>query len=342
VARKKSSRSGKCNFVENVRSDLTGYASLLGESFSARIDMLERVIQSSHYPSLGRYKERLLARVIRDSVPRNIEVGTGFILFPHENLSPAGGSQHYDPLNQSAFSISRQCDILIYDVSDVPPVFRDEDFVIIRPEAVRAVIEVKGSLTYKELYSILESFYDFGIKWKTTQLFYKKSRQALTKTPSLYAMAWKVRSTKNGRTETNPATIRQKIADFYKTQLELKDHNGFPTINKLLVYNEFEIQRCIETNFAQSDSAISLGWRSTDGRFVRFDSQGNTYRDKDRTISSLIGNLHYDISLQNFNRFFSYTDEIRNESLILYKDSGFSSWIDDLEKDPLFRFSDTV
>jgi hypothetical protein len=128
----------------SARSDLTGYAALLGESFSTRVDLLERVIRGSHYPSLGRYKERLLARLIREYIPRSCEVGTGFVLFPHEDDSPAGGEQYHDPLNQSAFAISRQCDLIVFDSNSVPPVFRDEDFVVVRPEAVRGIIEVKG------------------------------------------------------------------------------------------------------------------------------------------------------------------------------------------------------
>ena len=72
-----------------------------------------------------------------------MEVGTGFVMFPHEDPNPPGGPDLYDPLNQSAYSVSRQCDILIYDVARFPPVFRDGEFVVVRPEAVRAVIEVR-------------------------------------------------------------------------------------------------------------------------------------------------------------------------------------------------------
>jgi hypothetical protein len=129
------------------RTDLTGYAALFGESLSSKVDLLGRLIGDAHYPSLGRYKERLLADAIRGFLPRAVEVGTGFVLFPHADPNPPGGPDFHDPLNQSAYSISRQCDILVYDSTRYPVVFRDGDFVVIRPEAVRAVIEVKGSLS---------------------------------------------------------------------------------------------------------------------------------------------------------------------------------------------------
>ena len=136
--RPKSPKSVKPSNPSQAKSDLTGYAALLGESFSARVDLLERVIQGSHYPSLGRYKERLLSKLISDYIPRSCEVGTGFVLFPHEDANPAGGAENHDPLNKSAFAISRQCDLLVFDSNSVPPVVRDEDFVVVRPEAVRA------------------------------------------------------------------------------------------------------------------------------------------------------------------------------------------------------------
>lgn len=126
-----------------THADLTGYAALFGESLTSKVDLLGRLLGDSHYPSLGQYKERLLADAIRGFLPRTVEVGTGFVMFPHADMNPPAGGQFYDPLNHSAFSMSRQCDILIYDVAKYPAVFRDRDFIVIRPEAVRAVIEVK-------------------------------------------------------------------------------------------------------------------------------------------------------------------------------------------------------
>lgn len=154
-------------------ADLTGYAALFGESLTSKVDLLGRLIGGSHYPSLGQYKERLLADAIRDFLPRTVEVGTGFVMFPHADMNPPAGGQFYDPLNHSAFSMSRQCDILVYDIAKYPAIFRDRDFVVIRPEAVRAAIEVKGSLNRREVLSALTSCHDFANKWRITQLFYR-------------------------------------------------------------------------------------------------------------------------------------------------------------------------
>jgi hypothetical protein len=163
-----------------TRADLTGYAALFGEGLTAKVDLLGRLLGDSHYPSPGQYKERLLADAIRGFLPRTVEVGTGFVMFPHADMEPPGGGRFHDPLNQSAFSMSRQCDILVYDVAKYPAIFRDRDFVIVRPEAVRAVIEVKGMLSRREVLSTLTSFQDFAVKWRTTQLFYREMHVALT------------------------------------------------------------------------------------------------------------------------------------------------------------------
>lgn len=87
------------------------------------------------------------------------------------------GPKWFDPLNMSAHVLSKQCDILVYDASSFPVIFRDEDFVVPRPESVKAVIEVKDSLSKKEVASCLEGILDFGKKWRECQLFYKNHSQ---------------------------------------------------------------------------------------------------------------------------------------------------------------------
>lgn len=63
--------------------DLTSYTGMIGESFSSHIDRLSRIIRDAHEPSLGSYKERLLAEAIRSFIPKKYSVGTGFVLFPN-------------------------------------------------------------------------------------------------------------------------------------------------------------------------------------------------------------------------------------------------------------------
>jgi hypothetical protein len=313
------------------RSDLTGFAALLGESLSSRVDLLERLLRGAHYPSLGQYKERLLADTIRNFLPGSVEVGTGFVLFPHTDEDRAD-SEFYDPLNQSAYSVSRQCDLLIYDLARYPPIFRDRDFVVVRPEAVRAVIEVKGSISTPELRSALASFHDFGLKWRTTQQFYIDHHQTTTPTPGMHIVAWDRQRRKGGRAIVTPKRLAAEVASFYQKNVSIESADGYPFLDQLLIYNECEISAV--HGFVGADTIedaakltaepeFTFGWQTLDGRFTRIDGSGELYRDRDRTIASLLASLHINVGTDDdFNRFFSYTDEVRYRGLPAYEFAG--------------------
>jgi hypothetical protein len=305
----------------STRSDLTGFAALLGESFAARIDLLTQVLQSAHYPSLGTYKERLLSETIKNYLPKSMEVGTGFVMFPHEDVDPPGGLDVHDYLNRSAFTISRQCDILVFDANTYPPVFRDGDFVVVRPESVRAVIEVKSTLRLTEVNKIVQSFVDFGRKWKTTQKFYSSHHQKNSPMPLLASVIWGTGNSSSKQKSANITLVRKTISSEYAKYVGKEELDNFPLLDSLMIYNEAEIRNTF--TFA-ADKTLKLGWFSTDGRFRRFNKQNEIYRDKDRTIASLLANLHLYTARESFNRFFSYMDETRDETILPYRHHGYS------------------
>jgi hypothetical protein len=219
----------------------------------------------------------------------------------------------HDPLNQSAYSVSRQCDILVYDVARFPPIFRDRDFVVIRPEAVRAVKEVKGSLPIKSARDALDSFHDFARKWRETQLFYLQHAQSTSPAPGLFVMGWEIKRDKLGRTTTTPARLRKPVADFYKVNVQQSEVDGYPFLQKLLIYNEAEIFAVYGGELGENPK-LSFGWSSSDGCFARVDNDGKLFRDRDRTVASLLASLHWIINKEDFNRFFSYVDEVKRQA----------------------------
>jgi hypothetical protein len=315
------------------RTDLTGYAALFGESLSSKVDLLERLIGDVHYPSLGLYKERLLADAIRGFLPRTVEVGTGFVMFPHADVNPPGGVQFHDPLNQSAYSMSRQCDILVYDVARYPAVFRDGEFVVIRPEAVRAVIEVKGSLSIQQTREALSSFHDFAVKWRETQLFYRKQYVPVTPRPPLIVMAWSIARDAAGRHKTTPSAVCKAIAKFYAENVQLSEVDGYPFLEQLLIHNEAQIIGSVQVTPKGEGLANHFGWSCWDGRFARFQN-GSVIRGQDRTIASLLASLHWAIAEEDFNRFFSNLDEVKDQSALSYEYSCSSrAWSDLCESD---------
>lgn len=79
----------------------------------------------SHWPTDGESKEVALRSVLRRHLPQSVIVGRGFIVGPQ--------------------SSSTQIDVLVVDASK-PTLFREGDLLIVTPDAVMAVIEVKTKL----------------------------------------------------------------------------------------------------------------------------------------------------------------------------------------------------
>jgi len=310
--------------TNSMRADLTGYASLLGDAFAHKIDLLTKLIQGAHYPSVGRYKERLLARMISQFIPDGFRVGTGFVLFPVERTA----GHDVDPLNMAEHRISRECDIIVYDSRSSPAIFQDDDFVVLRPESVRAVVEVKGSLDSRGLSSVLESFYDFGEKWQTCQQFYRARNQEMVPRPMLACTAWAMVTDSKGRPCLNGTGIRKRIAAFYKRKLMSSSLSGFPVLTSLSVYSDYEVHL---SGWGDSADTIRTGWFTGQGRFIRFDENGKPYLDGDRTVASLLAGIQYRLG-GNFNRFFSYVDETRRTDVLPHKDQGFEPWLDDMHR----------
>lgn len=309
-------------------ADLTSYAALLGDSFSSKINLLTQIVQGAHYPSIGRYKERLLSKAIAEYIPRGFEVGTGFVLFPTEQSFEGEIPKGFDPLNMSAHVLSRQCDIIIYDANSFPIIFRDDDFVVVRPESVKSIIEVKGSLSPQEITSCLEGIIDFSKKWRECQVFYKEHGQECVARPSMYVMAWDFARRENGSPKTNGTKIRRQIVEFYRKNVDPLKCAGFPMLDKLFVYKECEISHCGWIGEHEGELIAKDGWHTASGQFIGLNDDGDFYRSSDRTIASLLAGIHYSLG-GNFNRFFSYAKEMHREEVIPYEHEGFDFWTDE-------------
>lgn len=97
-------------------------------------DRVRNLIGNANWAEEGRYKEAILRRLIRQYLPSNLEIGTGFIV---------SNSDHINGQNEI---VSNQIDLIIYE-GKTPVIFREGDFVILTESAVRGVIEVKSNLT---------------------------------------------------------------------------------------------------------------------------------------------------------------------------------------------------
>lgn len=97
------------------------------KSLQAELEGIKNRIRNlvTHYPTDGAFKEAALRSVLRRHLPDTVFVGRGFIVTPDE--------------------CSSEIDILIVD-SSKPTLFRDGELLIVTPDAVRAIAEVKTSL----------------------------------------------------------------------------------------------------------------------------------------------------------------------------------------------------
>ena len=100
----------------------------------------------------------------------------------------------------------------------------------------------------------------------------------------------------------------------------------------MLVHNEYEITELIHLH---GSTHWESGWNIAGGKFVRVAPDGSLYRDKDRTIATLLAAIHWDVGRDDFNRYFSYMDEIKqHESELPYEHRGFSAaWSGDFGDD---------
>ena len=97
----------------------------------------EMKIKIQHNLEDGKYREYLVKRILAKIVPSKYEITNGFVIDSENNKSD-------------------EMDIIIYDKSYVPPFF-DETYTIVPIESVIAVIQVKTTLTWDQLYSSIDN-----------------------------------------------------------------------------------------------------------------------------------------------------------------------------------------
>ncbi|WP_421234649.1 DUF6602 domain-containing protein [Aeromonas enteropelogenes] len=119
-----------------MKDDISSFFSSHSHELKSKMKRLDFLVGRDHWLSVGNYKEELLRCLLKQLLPKKYEVSTGFIL----SLDGDG--------NQIK---SKQQDIIIWNSNEYAAIFRDGDFVIIPPEACRALIEVKSTLTNQTL-----------------------------------------------------------------------------------------------------------------------------------------------------------------------------------------------
>lgn len=124
---------------------LAHFHSVEAETLRLRYRQVEDLIGAGHHSaSEGDYCEDLLRSFLRAALPGRFSVDTGFVSSATAAGLPEEGS------------VSPQLDIIIHDATDHAPLFRSGEFVVVLPDAVAGIIEVKKRLTSGELKDALE------------------------------------------------------------------------------------------------------------------------------------------------------------------------------------------
>jgi hypothetical protein len=100
----------------------------------SKANIVRNIIGGQHWLSDGVYKEKVVRDTFKLAITKQYEVSHGFIVTP----SKTPGAQ---------YDISNQLDLVIYDPLLAPPIFSDDDFVIILAGTAKVVIEIKSSLS---------------------------------------------------------------------------------------------------------------------------------------------------------------------------------------------------
>ena len=113
-----------------MESDFVKYHQNLSVEFMAIQDQIRHLIGDSHWLTDGEHKEAILRKVLRNRLSDTVRVGRGFFC---DDSGP-----------------SNQSDIMITDTGS-PTLFRDGDLVIVTPDCVKAIIEVKTKITTRSM-----------------------------------------------------------------------------------------------------------------------------------------------------------------------------------------------
>jgi len=98
-----------------------------------------RVFVTRQNATIGTLTETALREFLREHLPESIGVAQGFVLADEGTLSP-------------------QLDIILYDLHRHAPVYRLHDIVIVRPDAVLSVVEVKTTITKQIMHGAVRYF----------------------------------------------------------------------------------------------------------------------------------------------------------------------------------------
>jgi hypothetical protein len=294
---------------------------MVGDEFAFRVDRLAQLIGKAHEPSVGGYKEALLRATVAEFIPKRYSVGHGFVVFTGKSSSNDYTSDDVDLWNLKEHYVSQQLDLIVYDEYNFPPILRYDSFVVLRPESVRAIVEVKGYATAEVVKDVVNSCIDFAKKWSEYKRYRESWEGEPLHIPGLQAMAWAPYVSPSGKVDCDGSCVRRIVVNTYRECLspELLNAPDFLLLNAFYLYNDFVVLRCCYSN----ESTTGRGYATRRGRLVRYDDSNNPVCAGDGTIASLLAQIH--LSLETpFNPDFSYVDQSMSDNKFRHPCTGIT------------------
>lgn len=152
-----SARKKKNNIdtIDKQTDSFLQFHSNEAKSILEKFRNIEVLIGTNHHnPSDGYHCEILLKEHLRKQLPKRYSVDTGFICNWPIEIDSQGKP---DNSKKKGFSVSPQIDIIIHDEYQYPPIYRTGDYVVVLPDSVKAVIEVKKELNSSNFRSALKN-----------------------------------------------------------------------------------------------------------------------------------------------------------------------------------------
>lgn len=103
--------------------DFLPYLQTIAGELAAVKDRVRKLV--THWATDGHFKETILRQLLRRHLPESVLIGTGFVV--------------------NSFGASTEADVLVVD-RNMPTLFKEDELLIVTPEAVKAIIEVKTRL----------------------------------------------------------------------------------------------------------------------------------------------------------------------------------------------------
>lgn len=253
---------------------------------------VRNLIGDSNWGKEGEYKEIILRRMFKKIIPKKYSIGTGFVVFK----------------NGDKIESSTQIDILVWDSQNHSQLLGDDiaDFYIVKPESVRAIIEVKTTLRKVDC---IEAFLKLNkIAFNINKHNYEIGRATSIGESDKYPPVFSGLFFYNGYERETKGHLKTNITNILKDQQIIEDINNryvlhfSPAINFLtfgenifLRYNyyKYEIHKMPKLAYASQIKSLTA-WLEEDEYYKLSSSGWNENIIKSKPFF----NIEYDLPFQ--------------------------------------------